>query len=65
MGHGFDCGDASCIDWHQQHVVRVFLLSVVWLSSVQGIGSCGGRHSLGSRLGPRGLFVFGFFAFRF
>ena len=24
MGHGFDCGDGSCIDWHQRHVVRVF-----------------------------------------
>ena len=23
MGHGFGCGDGSCIDWHQRHVVRV------------------------------------------
>ena len=28
-----------------------FLLSVVWLSSLRGIYSCGGRHGLGSRLG--------------
>ena len=20
MGHGFGCGDGSCIDWHQRHV---------------------------------------------
>ena len=25
MGHGFGCGDGSCIDWHQRHVVRVLL----------------------------------------
>ena len=24
MGHGFGCGDGSCIDWHQRRVVRVF-----------------------------------------
>ena len=24
MGHGFGCGDGSCIDLHQRHVVRVF-----------------------------------------
>ena len=24
MGHGFDCGDGSYIDWHQRHVVHVF-----------------------------------------
>ena len=23
MGHGFDCGEGSCIDWYQRHV-RVF-----------------------------------------
>ena len=34
-----------------------FLLSVVWLSSLRGIRSRGGRHGLGSRLGL-GLFVF-------
>ena len=37
-----------------------FLLSVVWLSSLRGIRSCGGRHGLGSRLGLLGLFVFMF-----
>ena len=37
-----------------------FLLSVVWLSSLRGIRSCGGRHGLGSRLGLLGLFVFKF-----
>ena len=37
-----------------------FLLSVVWLSSLRGIRSCGGRHGLGSRLGLLGLFVFRF-----
>ena len=24
MGHGFGCGDGSCVDWHPRHVVRVF-----------------------------------------
>ena len=24
MGHGFGCGDGSCMDWFQRHVVRVF-----------------------------------------
>ena len=37
-----------------------FLLSVVWLSSLRGIRSCGGRRGLGSRLGLLGLFVFRF-----
>ena len=37
-----------------------FLLSVVWLSSLRGTRSCGGRHGLGSRLGLLGLFVFRF-----
>ena len=23
MGHGFGCGDGSCIDWHHRHVVCV------------------------------------------
>ena len=61
-GHGFGCGDGSCIDWHQRHAVRVFsTLSsamgitiesfplVVWLSSLRlrGVRSCGSRHGLG------------------
>lgn len=31
MGHVFDCGDGSCIGWHQRHLVRVIyhLLSVL------------------------------------
>ena len=37
-----------------------FLLSVLWLCSLRGIRSCGGRHGLGSRLGLLGLFVFRF-----
>ena len=37
-----------------------FLFSVVWLSSLRGIRSCGGSHGLGSRLGLLGLFVFRF-----
>ena len=37
-----------------------FLVSVLWLSSLRGIRSCGGRHGLGSRLGLLGLFVFSF-----
>ena len=37
-----------------------FLLSVLWLSSLRGVRSCGGRHGLGSRLGLRRPFVFGF-----
>ena len=41
-----------------------FLLSVVWLSSLRGIHSCGGRHGLGFRLGLLGLFVFMFLLFR-
>ena len=42
-----------------------FLLYVVWLSSLRGIRSCGGRHRLGSRLGLLGLFVFRFLPLRF
>ena len=57
MGHCFGCGDGSCIDGHQRHVVRVVLLSVVWLSSLPDVRSCGDRHGHGSRLGPPGLFV--------
>ena len=38
-----------------------FLLFFVWLSSLRGICSCGGRHGLVSRLGLLGLFVFSFF----
>ena len=38
----------------------VFLLSVVWLSSIRGIRSRGGRHGFGSRLGLLGLFAFRF-----
>ena len=38
-----------------------FLLSVVWLSSLRGIRSCGGRHGLSSRLGLLGLFVLDFY----
>ena len=37
-----------------------FLLSVVWLFSLRGIRSCGGRLGLGSRLDLLGLFVFRF-----
>ena len=38
-----------------------FLLSVVWLSGLRSVRSCGGRHDgLGSRLGLPGLFVFSF-----
>ena len=37
-----------------------FLLSDVWLSSLPGVGSCGGRHSPGSRSGLLVLFVSGF-----
>ena len=41
-------------------LIVCFLLSVVWLSSLRGIRSCGGRHGLGSRLGLFGLSVFRF-----
>ena len=58
MGHRFDWGDVSCIDWHQRHVVVCLMLSVVWLSSLPGIRSCVVRHGLGSRLGQLGLFAF-------
>ena len=37
-----------------------FLLSVVWLSSLRDIRSCGGRHRAGARLVLLGLFVFRF-----
>ena len=37
-----------------------FLFSVLWLSSLRGARSGGGRHGLGSRLGLLGLFVFSF-----
>ena len=37
-----------------------FLLSVVWLSSLQDIRSSGGSHGLGSHLGLLGLFAFRF-----
>ena len=36
MGHGFSCSDGSCIDWRQRHVVRLFLLFVLWLLVVYG-----------------------------
>ena len=35
-----------------------FMLSVLWLSSLRGVRSCGGRYGLGSRLGLLRLFVF-------
>ena len=41
-------------------LIVCFMLSVIWLSSLRGIRSCGGRHGLGSRLGLLGLFVFRF-----
>ena len=44
MGHGFGCVDGSWIDWHQRHVVRVFLLPDVWQSGLRGVRSCDGRH---------------------
>ena len=37
-----------------------FLLSVLWLSSLRGARSCGGRHGLGYHSGLLGLFVFSF-----
>ena len=65
MGHGFGCGDGSCIDWHQRHVISgmlfvYFLIFVLWLSSLRGVCSCGRRHGLGSCLGLLGLFDFSF-----
>ena len=50
MGHGFGCGDESCFDWHQRHVVIEFQLSVLWLSRGRGVRSCGGYRGLGCRL---------------
>ena len=35
-----------------------FLLSVVWLSSLRGVRSGGGRPGLGSRYGLLGLIIF-------
>ena len=41
-----------------------FMLSVLWLSNLRGIRSCGGRHGLGSRLGLLGLFIYIFLRLR-
>ena len=61
----FGCGDGSRIGWRQRHVVLVFFfLSVLWLSSLRRVRSCGGHHGLGSRLGLHGLFVFRFLRLR-
>ena len=37
-----------------------FMLSLLWLSSLRGVRSCGGHRGLGSRLGLVELFVFRF-----
>ena len=36
------------------------MLSVLWLSSLRGVRSCGGHYGLGSRFGLLGLFAFRF-----
>ena len=37
-----------------------FILSAVWLSSLPGVRSCGGRQGPGTGLGLLGLFFYGF-----
>ena len=59
MGHGFGCGDGSCIDWHQRHVVRE-ISAVCPLVYGVFVAAYGGHRGLGSRLGRLELFVFGF-----
>ena len=50
MGHGFGCGDKSCFDWNQQHVV-IELSALCSLSYLRGVRICGGQRGLGSRFG--------------
>ena len=52
----------SRVLWSANRVGRLpgFLLSVVWVSGLRSVRSCGGRHGLVSRLGLLGLFVFSF-----
>ena len=62
MGHDFGCGDGSCFDWHQRHVVCEFssLCSLGVLST--GFRRCGGHCVLGSRFGPALAVCFFFFS---
>ena len=61
MGHGFGCGNGSCIVSGISAMLFVcFVLSVLWLSSLRGVRSCCGHHEFGSRSGLLGLFVFSF-----
>ena len=39
MGHGFGCGDESCDDWHQLHVVHVCSALCSLLSGCQVYGA--------------------------
>ena len=58
MGHGFGCGNGSCIVSGISAMLFVcFVLSVLWLSSLRGVRGYGCRHGLDSRLGLLGLFV--------
>ena len=53
MGHGFSCGDGSGIHWHHRTGIIVMLfvyLSVLSLSSLRGVHSCGGYHMIVSVL---------------
>ena len=51
--------EAALIGYQRQLFVY-FLLSVLSLSSLRGVRSCGGRLGLGSRLDLLGLFVISF-----
>ena len=51
MGHGFGLTGISSM------LFVLFLLSVLWLSSLRGVRSCGGRLGLGFRLRLLRLFV--------
>ena len=49
---------AACIHCHQRLLFVYFLFSVLWLSTLRGGRSCGGRHGLDSRLVLLGLLHF-------
>ena len=60
MGHGFGCGDGSCMTGISGMLFVNFCSLSSGLSSLRGVRSCGGHRGLGSRLGLLELFVFRF-----
>ena len=49
MGHGFGCAMEAVLTGISGMLALNFLLSVLWLSCLRGVRSCGGHRSLGSR----------------